>query len=165
MTESANTSIKQVPATLKRIMWVGNSTHIDYGCGKYPELFFHELEARGVKVYGYDPAWYPDWFNGEVPGNPVDSITLNNVLNVIESPTTIRNTLADMMKWVNDSTVVYILIYEGDRSWEGKHTTKGFQHNKPTQYYEQFLTPIFEGVERKGNLLICSHKKICLTKF
>lgn len=159
MTESANTSIKQVPATLKRIVWVGNSTHIDYGCGKYPELFINELDLRGVHAYAYDPAWFPDWYQGKVPDRAVDTITLNNVLNVIEAPEQILKTVQSIMQWVHDHTTVYILIYEGNRSWNGVKTTKGFQHNKPTKYYEQFFTPLFRSVRRKGNLIACTYKK------
>lgn len=160
MTESANTSIKQVPATLKRIMWVGNSTHIDYGCGKYPELFLSELEAHGVHTYAYDPAWFPEWYQSNAPDRAVDTISLNNVLNVIEDPEQIVKTIQSIMQWVQDHTVVYVLIYEGNRSWNGTRTTKGFQHNKSTKYYEQFLTPLFKYVYRKGNLITCTGKKV-----
>lgn len=161
--ESANTSIKQIPATLKRIMWVGNSTHIDYGCGRYPELFLSKLEEKGIKTYAYDPAWFPNWYMGKAPVNVVDTITLNNVLNVIASPDTIIGTIRSIMEWVGAYTHVYFLIYEGDRSWEGKQTIRGFQHNKPAKYYEQFLHPFFSVVSRKGNLITCTNKK-CLTK-
>jgi len=75
-----------------------------------------------------------------------------NVLNVIQSDVSLHETVKQMSQV---SCPVIISVYEGNRSGDGKVTTKGYQRNLPAREYEWWLKQYFSEVKRKGNKFIC----------
>ena len=57
----------------------------------------------------------------------------------------------DILNYVKDTTIVYIQIYEGDKSGIGKVTSKGYQRNLKSKYYLSFIENIFKDYNIKCN--------------
>ena len=153
---SKATSLNQVPATFKRVAWVSGTINLDIGSGKY-DKFTVALNSVGVTNYSYDPFNLSEALNNhaliETMGAS-DTATVNNVLNVIAEKES-RLAVISMAKWsLKPNGIAYFLIYQGDKSGEGKATTKGWQCNKKANEYESEISAIFKNVQRKGNLII-----------
>lgn len=87
-----------------------------------------------------------------------------NVLNVIAENSIIIDILEDIYNNLTDYGILFLNVYEGDRSGKGKATCKGYQRNAKTQDYIAFLKMVFPLVERKGKLLIARKTKLDLFK-
>jgi hypothetical protein len=70
----------------------------------------------------------------------------SNVLNVINDDETIR-TIAHQLE---SSQKALVTVYEGNKSGQGKATTKGFQRNLKTKEYLKF----FNNATVKENVII-----------
>lgn len=152
MVLSANTSVSQIPATLKRVQWKSGTSNVDIGCGKYPQLFTDALKEYGVTNYAIDPAWHPDWFERRSPNRAADTITVNNVFCVLPDDMH-EAVIQNIQQYSNEHTIIYVLIYEGDRSGMHRTTSRGYQRNERTQLYVPYLKHHFSTVEREGNLI------------
>jgi hypothetical protein len=153
-----NTSIKQVPALFNKISVAKDTTIINFGCGRYPELV--EAKFKDNEVYSYDPLFDRDNENvytdiyalyhtiGYLEMKAV--IACANVLNVLEGDL-LPLVIGQLKECLTGAQVLYISIYEGDKSGKGRATTKGYQRNQKTAEY----MGLFEGynVQRKGNIL------------
>ena len=118
---------------------------LDYGCGKY----FHDYNLPG-NIRGYDP------FNlreEENLCNHYRNVLLSNVLNVIAEPE-IRHEVLETAKSLGD--VVYVTIYEGDKSGIGSETKEDcYQLNRRTREYRPELEAVFGAVEYKYGMFKC----------
>lgn len=136
MRTSANTSInKRVPALFKKVQWEEGTVNLDYGCGKYPEYARDYVTKRGVVNIAYDPYNYRKtedvWFRFKY-----NTVTLSNVLNVIESKEARRMVLLTCLDVLRDGGKLYITVYEGDKSGVGRETKKDcWQENRPLKDY------------------------------
>ena len=136
MRTSANTSInKRVPALFKKVQWKEGTVNLDYGCGKYPEYARDYVTARGVVNMAYDPYNYRKtedvWFKFRY-----DTVTLSNVLNVIESKEARRMVLLTCLDVLKVGGKLYITVYEGDKSGVGRETKKDcWQENRLLKEY------------------------------
>lgn len=143
---SKNTARIQKPRTLKMIKNMklnqGTVTLLDIGCGIGSDIFSSELKDlnQNIVYYGCDP------FNKtkednlrsiiSCSGGKSDIVTLNNVLNTIPEPEVWDNILNQAKDAVNeDSGVVMILIYEGEKNSKEKAFEKESGEKVP-------LTPI-----------------------
>lgn len=153
--QSQGTSRKQVPATFKRVAWKSGTYNFDMGCGKYPELFTHALARKGVHnlpldiPQGIEPQESIDYLGSHV----CDTVTCNNVLNVIRSMRTRLEVIRACHGVLKSNGIAYFLIHQGDRSGVGRKTRDGWQNNKLAAKYVREIQHVFGRVKRQGNLI------------
>lgn len=148
--ETIGTSLRQIPAQVKKIDWLNKhagAVVLDYGAGKYPQLVQHYVKAGGAfRVDSYEPY-------GEIeehhtyPGimaHQYDVVLCSNVLNVIAFEADLEEALGNMCVLVREEGVVYIQVYEGDRSGISERTTRGWQRNAPSKDYMEVLAKYFD---------------------
>lgn len=147
---SANTSLNQIPAVSKLLDYDVIDCILDYGCGAYT-AFKELVESHGVEYHGYDPYHKPDL--NELVCEP-DVIVCANVLNVIKEDEVIHEILDNLSSYPNAK--VYIQVYEGNKSGQGKPTKKGcYQRNQKVIEYKEMIEQYFNSVTKKGNIFIC----------
>jgi len=140
---SANTSINssRLPRIYGLVKLNSESSVIDYGCGK-----FFDSYNLGDNVVGYDPY---NRNNPELLKTKYDVALCSNVLNVVaerEERLKILSTLKDIAK------TIFITIYEGDKSRNGRVTKKDcFQLNWWVCDYIPELVEVFGAGNVKWN--------------
>lgn len=163
--KSEKTSINTVTKVYKRFNFKSNSLILDYGGGKY-DTNKKFMEDKGHKLLVYDPYNRDSNHNNKVLDeinvhNGADIIVCANVLNVILEDEIIDDILENLMKYTNEFSIIYIQIYEGDKSGIGKVTSKGFQRNLKSSYYISYLEKIFKdyNIRQFGNIFELTRKR------
>jgi hypothetical protein len=158
---SADTDIKQVPATLRLVPWKRGTVNADIGGGA-SDKFTKRLRSKGVENVVYDPFQRSAEHNVasalRIKDGQADTVTVNNVLNVIENVTHRERVIAQAADAVKDKTngKVYFKIYSGDGTGKPKATRAGWQNNKSAEAYVKEIERYFGSVKRKGDLLIAN---------
>lgn len=159
---SAKTSInaKQLPAIFRLAKFKPNTINLDMGGGKFDNAA-EELAKVDVTNLVYDPYNRTQEHNNEVvaqirKNGGADTATISNVLNVIAEPEARQTVLRNTKRLLKPNGTVYITVYEGDRSGEGRETSSGYQLNKPTKDYMEEISKVFPNVQRRGKLIIAS---------
>jgi len=151
------TSINHVPALHKMVDGVP-LTILDYGSGKY-KTGMEYLRDKGHEVVGFDPFHFEHTDNDLYTLINYDIILCANVLNVVEDYEPIIIELKRLSKEnsldPSLTATVYISIYAGNGSSNGKVTTKGYQRNEKPKEYLHLLEKYFNLVVRKGNMFVC----------
>jgi len=113
---------------------------------------------HGVTNLVYDPFFRSSIHNEHVlrrvTANPVDTVTVNNVLNVIpdkEERMRVIRLAADSLK---PEGTAYFLIYEGNKSGVGASTRFCRQNNMVTDAYLPEIQTCFKSVHKSRNLII-----------
>ena len=161
--ESKATSINAVASTFGRAHFEPGSLNLDYGGGRFDSAT-QALAAKGVKNVVYDP------FNRSLAHNlgvrleiarrgGADTVTVNNVLNVIAEDGALREVVEQAANGLRPGGVAYFLIYEGDGSGTGAQTPKGWQRRQKAAEYGDFLRERFGSVERKGTMWVAREPK------
>jgi hypothetical protein len=164
---SAETSVKQVPAILNKIVQIMRMPEayfaslrdvLDVGGGKY-DLLTDRLAEMGIRNWVLDPFNRSDEHNAYVKkmltAHPADMAICSNVLNVIKEPEE-RASVHKIIKDLTDPREqrAYFTVYEGDGTSKGKKTSKGWQANKPTKAYVRELRKYYYSVTLCQNKLI-----------
>lgn len=169
--ESAATSIRQVPAGIKRLFEIGmvrlGQIHLDYGGGAYDDAKDF-MASRGVRCCVFDPYNRSAAHNIQVLADlsrnrGAESASLLNVLNVIPTEDERLETVRCMLSWLKSSGVALVMVYEGDRSNRLRRTTKGWQCNLPIQMYQEEIVNQFGDdlyVLREGKQLFLSERSL-----
>jgi hypothetical protein len=155
---SAKTSVNQISSTFKKIIFKEGNVNLDFGGGKYDKATKF-LEDLGVSNLVYDP------FNRSISHNlairyevfkksGADTVTVNNVLNVVKEIEVIKDIIFQSSFGVKDGGEVYFLIYEGNKTGVGVETVCGFQRNQRASDYMDYIKEYFGDVVRRGNLII-----------
>lgn len=154
---SADTSVKQIPATFKRVDFVPGTVNLDYGGGRF-DLGSDFMREKGVENLVYDvfnrSQEHNDGVLSRVREQRPDTVTVNNVLNVVAEPEVRDFIIQDAGQYMKPDGTAYFLIYQGDESGVGKQTAKGFQNNAKAESYIPAIKKHFNDVTRKGNLII-----------
>ena len=154
---SKDTSLNQIPATFKRVDWKPGTRHFDLGAGRSTK-FQDALKERGVEMLRYDPFWGTMEENykavNDALDNPVDTVSVNNVLNVIGPLEAKIQTVRQAATVLKDDGEAYFLIHEGNKTGIGAPTPRGWQSNMKTAEYIPIIQRYFREVERKGNMII-----------
>lgn len=157
---SAKTSIPQIAAVFKPstgIAWKSNTINLDLGGGRF-DLGTQYLAKHGVTNLVFDPGNRSEDWNNRVLGmldvEPADTVTISNVLNVIENASDRREVLRMADRYVRPGGHVYITVYEGDGKGVGRVTPKGWQENRRTADYLPEVRDVFEHVTRRGKLIV-----------
>ena len=111
---------------------------IDYGCGKYFDSY-----QLGSQYFGYDPY---NRNNPDLLENEYDVALCSNVLNVIMESEERIKVLEQLKKLAKK---VFITVYEGDKSGEGRESKKDcYQLNRKQGDYIPEIVAVFG----KGNV-------------
>lgn len=166
---SAATSVKQVPAILNKIVktmrmpeafFAGIRDVLDMGGGKY-DLLTKEFKDMGIRNWVYDPFNRTPEHNAfvveKLTTRGADIAICSNVLNVIQDDIDRKHMIRLLQCMTNERDhMVFFTVYEGDRTSKGKKTTKGWQANRPTEDYVDYLSEFFHSVSlSKHKLLVC----------
>ena len=159
---SAETSVKQVPATFKRVEFQPGTVNLDYGGGKF-DLGTEFMREKGVENLVYDTFNRSQEHNNDVLSRVgdtgADTVTVNNVLNVVAEPEVRDFIIQDAGRYLKPGGTAYFLVYQGDGTGVGKETSKGFQNNAKAQSYVSAVQKHFTDVTRDGNLIIARGPK------
>lgn len=154
------TARKQVPAIYRKVLdlgwWDVSWTNLDIGGGPW-DLFSDALAKMDVMNLIYDPKNRSVEHNAAVQAildriGKVDTGTISNVLNVIESADERKQVLELAKKYVQRA--VFITVYEGDRSSIGRKTRDGYQLNRPLSGYLDEIKAVFPGCFIKSGLIM-----------
>lgn len=157
--DSAATSINgnKLPAAFNKIKWQEGSVNLDLGGGKFDNAT-EFLKGKGVENLIFDPfnrdAEWNKRIAEQVQAGGVDSVTCNNVLNVIDNEASRENVILQASKAIKPEGVAYFYIYEGDKSGIGKDKGQGrWQNNMTAQQYIPEISKYFGEVKRRGQLI------------
>ncbi len=168
---SHKTSRNQIPATFKQVDrlhgWKEGTVNLDIGGGRTfvvdgvdVHQFTVALRARNIRNLVFDPFNrtfdHNNAITAEVKKTGADTVTVNNVLNVIAEPQNRYRVIKQAYSALKNGpdNHAYFLIHEGDASGQGKETKDGYQNNMKTADYMTEIHVLFPRVFRKGKLII-----------
>lgn len=160
---SKDTSINssKLPAIYKLVNFPKGSVVLDFGGGRYDNGVEY-LNSIGCEGYVYDPYNRTSEHNSAVvkairSNGGADIVLNSNVLNVIKEAAARRTVLKNIKKLVKPSGKVYITVYEGNGSGQGKQSkADSFQLNRKTADYLEEIQEVFPDATRKGKLIIAT---------
>ena len=160
---SAGTSLNQIPAGMRKIDWESGTTNVDIGGGRFDKSTEY-LAEQGVENLVFDPfnrsAEHNQAVAERVRDERVDTATVNNVLNVIDSEESRANVILQAAKAIKPDGTAYFTIYEGDKSGVGRQTKKdSWQNNRATKDYIQEIENYFDDVTLKNGVIVARKPK------
>ena len=167
---SDKTSINQIPRTFKVVDsmggWREGMINLDIGGGRdfqqdgqSVHKFSNALKNKGVINLVFDP------FNRDFSHNMqvvervkkegADSVTVNNVLNVIPEESNRKTVIQQAFQALKPDCYAYFHIYEGNKTGEGAPSGQGrWQNNLKADHYVSEISSVFSNVNKKGQLII-----------
>lgn len=148
---SAKSSIKQIPAGYKivnkRFGWKNGTMNFDIGGGKY-NMFTKKLREHNVINLVYDPYNRTLEHNKQIlavcKSFPPETVTIFNVLNVIEEFKIQINVLNLALEMVKDGGNIYIRsAYKNSTGKSGVTKSGTFQHHKTQREYLEIVKNVF----------------------
>ncbi len=157
---SKDTSINstKLPAIYSLVNFPKESFVVDYGGGKFDNAMKY-LESIDCEGRVYDPYNRDSEYNRETvrlckSHGGADIGLCSNVLNVIKEPKARKLVLTNMKKLVKPNGDIYITVYEGSGTGEGKQSQKdSYQLNRKTADYLEEIQEVFPDAKRKGKLI------------
>jgi len=155
---SGNTSLRQVAAGFRKIEFRPGTVNLDLGGGKFDEATKF-LAEKGVTNLVFDPvnrnAEHNRRIFEEVKNGGVDTVTCNNVLNVIAEPAARDNVILQAAKALKPDGTAYFTVYEGDGSGAGRQSqADAWQENRKTADYLEEVKKHFGDVTLKNKVII-----------
>lgn len=135
----------------------------DVGGGKFDNAM-QWAKDKGATLHVYDPYNRSEEHNEKslaaTANGKSDVVTVNNVLNVIKEPEHRHSVIGHAANALHPDGTAYFLIYEGDKSGEGKPTQQGqsWQNNQSTKAYVPEIEKHFPNVSTKHGLIVARHK-------
>lgn len=160
---SKNTSINgnKLPKVFKlvesRYGWEPDSINLDLGGGRYDNATEY-LKDFGVRNLILDPYNRSDEHNDrvlhELRSNPIDTVTLSNLLCVIKERSVQNVILGKAHRYLRPGGILYMTVYEGDRTGVGRQTGKDQwqEHRKLADYVDQ-VNRVFGACEVKYGMI------------
>lgn len=146
---SAVTSLNQISRVHTKIEWEPNTVVLDYGGGKFDKATEY-MKDKGVLNLVYDPFNRSASHNQEVLDylkeyGGADSVICANVLNVIQEDSVVENVLQDLDKYCKTGGTIYICVYKGNGSGEGKFDDNrdSYQRNMKTKGYLPIIEKMY----------------------
>jgi hypothetical protein len=159
---SANTSINSAkPPKLFRKL-IAEATkgmrNFDVGGGKF-DAGTDLLKEHGIKNLLLDPFNRSPEHNAsvkaEIAKEKADTATIANVLNVVAEEAIRAAIIEEAAKGVKKGGKVYVWIYEGNKSGEGKQSKPDcWQENRTTESYVNEVSKFLKVVKVQRNLII-----------
>jgi hypothetical protein len=169
MITSKNTSINKnkVPKLFtivdKHYGWKKGTKNFDLGGGKYDTATMW-LKKKGVKNLIYDP-YNRDWnWNcntlSTAERSGVGTVTVSNVLNVLKGKEKKDFALFTAERYLKKGGIVYISVYEGNKSGKGKMTKKDcWQENKTLKAYLPMVRRYFKNARIEHGIIIATKER------
>ena len=158
---SANTSINKnkLPRLFGKLRFSPDHVNLDYGGGKYDNVTEWMKALWGATNLVYDPYNRSKEHNKSVEdyviANKADSVTMSNVLNVIDSQEARIAALLAAKEALKPERPLYITVYEGDRSGIGRATKDDcYQQNKPLRWYLPEVEAVFRNARIENGMII-----------
>ena len=164
---SAATSINsaKMARTFSLVKWQSGTRNGDIGGGRYDNATDY-LATLGVTNVIFDPFNRTEQHNRSASramrGGQCDTVTVNNVLNVIQDADNRARVIAQAADALKPGGTAYFLIYQGNGSGIGrvsksvKGRTASWQENRKPRDYEQELSARFISLSFKGNLVVAA---------
>ena len=154
---SGATSLRQVAAGFKKIDFAPGTVNLDLGGGKFDEGTKY-LAERGVTNLVYDPVNRSSGENWKiydaVRNGGVDTVTCNNVLNVIGEAEVRDNVILQAAKALKPGGVAYFTVYEGDGSGKGRQSkADSWQEHRKTKTYVGEVERHFGSVSLRNGVI------------
>ena len=161
--KSGNTSLHQVAAGFRKIDFAPGTVNLDLGGGKF-DAGTRFLAEKGVTNLVFDPVNRDAAHNRRifeaVKNGGVDTVTCNNVLNVIQEADARSNVILQAAKALKPGGTAYFTVYEGDGSGQGRQSqADAWQENRRTADYLEEVKQHFADVTLK-NKVITARKPI-----
>lgn len=164
---SKKTSRRQVPALHRALIragkWRTGDWNLDVGGGRFDDAS-DALREAAVTNAVYDPYNRTKGHNEAVlERESYDTATVANVLNVIAE----RDVRLEVLRVAAErAATVYVTVYEGDKTYEGKPTRDGWQENRPLESYvvdecREIFHSVFVLRYGRVKLIRCQDKKLC----
>ena len=162
---SAATSIPQIAGALKKIVWEPNTVNLDIGGGKF-DFGSHYLKAHQVVNLIYDPYNRSSKHNHEVISfikvTPPDTVTVNNVLNVIKEPEARDEVIKLAAQYLKSGGVAYFSVYYNPQKEAGVSKSKdgealSWQNHMPTKAYVDEIKKHFSSVKVWKDIIIAKN--------
>jgi len=164
MITSKNTSINKnkVPILFSKVDkyfgWKPGSMNLDIGGGAYDSATKF-LKKKKVTNFIYDPFNRSDEHNLAVRqfiGHAkAESVTLSNVLNVIESTTVMKNLLKFAKKNMEKEGVCYITCYNSKKKGISKKDC--YQQGEPLSWYLPLVQEVFPAAEIRRGVIVAKN--------
>ena len=147
-----------LPWTFRVIHWKKKGAiNLDIGGGRN-NTATNYLARHGVTNLVYDPFFRSTIHNEHVlrrvMANPVDTVTVNNVLNVIAEKDERLKVIKLAAEALRPEGTAYFLIYEGDKSAVGCASRFCWQNNTVTDAYLPEIGAYFKSVHKSRNLIV-----------
>ena len=146
-----------LPWTFRFISWrKKGATNLDLGGGQY-NTATNYLARHGVTNLVYDPlrsSMHNEHVLKYVAANPVDTVTVNNVLNVVQEKEERLTIIELAAKVLKPEGTAYFLIYEGNKSGVGCATQFCWQNNTTTDVYLPEINTYFKSVHKSRNMIV-----------
>jgi hypothetical protein len=159
---SARSSLKQVPAGFgivdKYFGWKPGTVNFDIGGGKY-DLMTEKLKERGVKNLVYDPYNRCQTHNMVVTNqvifnNGVDTVTIFNVLNVIEETEIQLNVVKMAHNALKTGGMAFVRsTYMNLTKTSGVTKSGTFQHYLTQKQYLEIVKQVFPDAVLKHGII------------
>ena len=154
---SGATSLRQVAAGFKKVDFAPGTVNLDLGGGKFDEGTKY-LAERGVTNLVYDPVNRSSGENWKiydaVRNGGVDTVTCNNVLNVIGEAEVRDNVILQAAKALKPGGVAYFTVYEGDGSGKGRQSkADSWQEHRKTKTYVGEVERHFGSVSLRNGVI------------
>lgn len=158
--DSADTSINcgKLPTVYNKIEFPTGCTALNYGGGRFDNTIEFGL-ANGFTDLIFDPFNRTTNWNAEIvktiDTNGVDLAILSNVLNVIKEANVRGFILEVLASTLNDDKPLFITVYEGDRTGNGRQTSKSaWQENRKLKEYTTEVQKHFTHVKTRYNTIV-----------
>ena len=121
---------------------------MDFGCGRYPSHVASWAKSHGINVHQYDPYWNINHYkhnsdNSKNLDSEIWALCISNVLNVVEDWSEVMISGIEAVPLPEGPQLIICTVYEGDRSKNGKYTSKGYQRNEPIETYLGYCRTFF----------------------
>ncbi len=148
---------------MRKIGWKPGTVNVDIGGGKIDKATKY-LREQGVESMVFDPFNRDAEHNRQVAervrDEKVDTVTCNNVLNVIDSASSRANVILQAAKALKPGGTAYFSVYEGDKSGVGRQTkSDSWQNNRVTKDYVSEIERYFDDVTVKDKVIIAKSPK------
>lgn len=165
---SAGTSLNQVASTFKKKgLFKPNTRNLDIGGGRF-DTATEFMKGMGVENLVFDPFNRSADWNRKVAmaiqDGGADTVTVNNVLNVIAEDEVIENIILQAAHALKPNGVAYFLTYEGNKSGvggvskvKGSDIDSSFQRHQLTKEYLPFIQKYFADVSIKNKVIVAKN--------
>ena len=130
--------------------------NLDIGGGKFDNVAENLIEV-GVENLVYDPFNRPTEHNGgvvdRVANGGADTVTINNVLNVIKEDENILNVLRQAENALKPGGRAFISVYAGAGSGTGRAAEGSWQRNQKLSEYLPLIKSVFPDVTLKNGVI------------